>query len=143
MAIGKIGRDIIHGWSRSKGGKSGAEVILVAMVLIGIGYIGMLLGQMIQAAVSRQREFLADASAVQFTRNPLGISNALKKIGRLYKSSKIDSPNALEVSHMFFSLAIQSLFSTHPPLDERIRRIEPEFKGRVNEFGRLEPIPGL
>lgn len=143
MAIGKIGWDIIRGWSRTKGGKSGVEAILVAMLLIGIGYIGMLFGQMIQAAVSRQREFLADASAVQFTRNPGGIATALKKIGRLYESSRIDSPNALEVSHMFFSLAVQSLFSTHPPLDERIRRIEPEFKGRVKKFGRLEPIRGL
>lgn len=143
MAIGKIGRDSIRGWSRSKGGKSGAQAVLVAMLLIGIGYIGMLLGQMIQAAVSRQREFLADASAVQFTRNPGGIANALKKIGRFSESSRIDSPEALEISHMFFSLAVQSLFSTHPPLDERIRRLEPEFRGKVNEFGRLEPVRGL
>jgi Zn-dependent protease with chaperone function len=143
VAIGKIGRDIIDAWSRKKGGKSAAEVVLVAMLLIGIGYIGMLFGQMIQAAVSRQREFLADASAVQFTRNPEGIANALKKIGRFYKSSRIDSSEALEVSHMFFSLAVPSLFLTHPPLDERIRRIEPGFKGRVNEFGRLEPVRGL
>jgi Zn-dependent protease with chaperone function len=143
VVIANIGQAILRGSGRSRSKKGGGQVMLIALALIIIGYIGQLFGRMIQAAVSRQREFLADASAVQFTRNPVGIANALKKIGRFTKSSRIDSPNAPEVSHMFFSLAVQSLFSTHPPLDERIRRIEPSFKGKVNEFGRLEPIPGL
>jgi Zn-dependent protease with chaperone function len=143
VVIANVGQAILRGSGRSSSKKGGGQVMLVALALMAIGYIGQLFGRMIQAAVSRQREFLADASAVQFTRNPIGIASALKKIGRFSKSSRIDSPNAPEVSHMFFSLAVQSLFSTHPPLDERIRRIEPGFKGKVNEFGRLEPIPGM
>jgi Zn-dependent protease with chaperone function len=143
VVIANIGQAILRGSSRSRSKKGGGQIMLVALALVVIGYIGMLFGRMIQAAVSRQREFLADASAVQFTRNPVGIANALKKIGRFTKSSRIDSPNAPEVSHMFFSLAVHSLFSTHPPLDERIRKIEPGFRGKMNEFGRLEPIPGL
>lgn len=142
VAIANIGRAMLRGSGRSKSKKGGGQVLLVALLLVVIGYIGQLFGRMIQAAVSRQREFLADASAVQFTRNPAGMANALKKIGRFTKGSRIDSANAPEVSHMFFSLAVQSLFSTHPPLDERIRRIEPGFTGRVNEFGRLEAASG-
>jgi Zn-dependent protease with chaperone function len=143
VVIANIGQAILRGSRRSRSRKGGGQVMLVALALVVIGYIGLLFGRMIQAAVSRQREFLADASAVQFTRNPVGIANALKKIGGFTKSSRIDSPNAPEVSHMFFSLAVQSFFSTHPPLGERIRRIEPGFKGRVNEFGRIELVPGV
>ena len=142
MVIANIGQSILRGSSRSRSSKGKGQVMLVALALIVIGYIGQLFGRIIQAAVSRQREFLADASAVQFTRNPIGIANALKKIGGFSLGSMIKSPNAPEISHMFFCLAVQSLFSTHPPLDERIRRIEPGFKGRLNEFGRLDFAPG-
>jgi len=141
VVIANIGQAILRGGGRSRSKKGGAQVMLIALILIVIGYIGQFFGRMIQAAVSRQREFLADASAVQFTRNPIGIANALKKIGRFSMGSMIISPNAPEVSHMFFSLAVHALFSTHPPLDERIRRIEPGFRGRVNEFGKLGPEP--
>ena len=90
-----------------------------------IGYIGQLFGRIIQSAVSRQREFLADASAVQFTRNPGGIAGALKIIEGFTNGSRIASPNAHEASHLFFCTAIRSLFATHPPLNERIRRLDP------------------
>src|SRR5207248_1068677 len=87
----------------------------------------------IQAAVSRQREFLADASSVQFTRNPAGLAGALKKIGGFEYGSKIESPHAGEVSHMFFGNGVGESFlhltDTHPPLAERIRAIDPAFDG--------------
>ncbi len=89
-----------------------------------IGFSGFISGRLIQSAISRQREFLADASAVQFTRNADGIGSALEKIGGL--SSQIDSPHAETTSHMFFSPALsfnwlEGLFATHPPLAQRIQ----------------------
>jgi hypothetical protein len=93
---------------------------------------------MIQAAVSRQREYLADAAAVQFTRNPDGIAGALKKIGGA--GSRLTNPHAQEASHLFFATGLRSsmvgLLSTHPPLPDRIRRIDPAFDGR---FPELQP----
>jgi Zn-dependent protease with chaperone function len=95
----------------------------LGLCLQAIGFSGFLSGRMIQSGISRQREFLADASAVQFTRNPDGIASALEKIGGY--SSQIDSPHAETASHMFFSPALdlslfEGLFATHPPLDRRI-----------------------
>src|SRR5450830_1714513 len=75
---------------------------LLGLALIIIGWVGIIFGRLIQAAVSRQREFLADASSVQFTRNPLGLSGALQKIGRYSYGSRIESPHAEQTSHMFF-----------------------------------------
>jgi hypothetical protein len=98
--------------------------------LLIIGFVGQLFGRMIQAAVSRQREYFADASSVQFTRNPRGIAEALKKIGELLTGSRIQSPNAGEICHMFFGKAIRTLFATHPPLTDRIYRLQPDFNGQ-------------
>ncbi|MCH2368683.1 MAG: M48 family metallopeptidase, partial [Planctomycetes bacterium] len=111
--------------SSSKDDGGGGGIILVGLALLLIGYVGYLFGSLIKAAVSRQREFLADASAVQFTRLPDGIGGALRKIGG-YADGKLDSPKASEVSHMCFTSVSRSLFSfkTHPPLPERISRIE-------------------
>ena len=105
---------------------------LVGLALYVLGYIGVFFGNLIKAAVSRQREFLADASAVQFTRNPDGIAGALKKIGALAEGSRVRDPEAQEASHLFFGDAVGHLlgmFATHPPLVERIRRIDPSFEG--------------
>jgi hypothetical protein len=91
-----------------------------------------LFGRLIQAAVSRQREFLADASAVQFTRNPLGLAGALKKIGGATEGSELQSARAEEVSHFFFANGLKSEFfgfATHPPLEERIKALDPSFDG--------------
>ena len=109
--------------------------------LVAIGFFGMFFGSMIKAAVSRQREFLADASAVQFTRNPLGIAGALKKIGGFARGAVVKSPNAPEVSHLFFGQAtsgLMSMFATHPPLSERIARLDPAWDGEFVE-SRLPP----
>ena len=135
MVIAIVGRGLLRGSGRSRNKKGGGQTVLLALALMVIGYIGQLFGRIIQSAVSRQREFLADASAVQFTRNPGGIAGALKIIGGFTKGSRIASPNAHEASHLFFCTAIQSLFATHPPLDERIRRLDPGYSGQVNESG--------
>jgi len=114
----------------------GAVAIVVAMLvfgamLLGIGYTGVFFASLIQAAVSRQREFLADASAVQFTRNPDGIVGALKRIGGWKKKSLVKATYAKEASHLFFGQGLSSLFfATHPPLETRIQRIEPTFNGK-------------
>jgi len=135
MVIAIVGRGLLRGSGRPRNKKGGGQTLLLALALMVIGYVGQLFGRIIQSAVSRQREFLADASAVQFTRNPGGIAGALKIIGGFAKGSRIASPNAHEAGHLFFSTAIRSLFATHPPLDERIRRLDPGYSGRVNESG--------
>ena len=106
-------------------------VVVIAGVFFLVGGIGSIFARLIQAAVSRQREFLADASAVQFTREPAGLAGALKKIGGWNDGSRVRSPQALAVSHMFF--AEGGLFkwgmATHPPLQVRIRALEPDWVG--------------
>lgn len=106
-------------------------VLGVGFALIVIGYIGVIFGRIIKSAISRQREFLADASAVQFTRSADGIGGALRKIGGLSRTnglgSHIHHPNAEQLSHLFLATPKQTflnnLFATHPPLKERLRRI--------------------
>jgi len=120
-----------HGGRRSDRDNSAMAMLAAGVGLMVIGFLGSFFGSLIKASVSRQREFLADASAVQFTRNPNGIAGALKKIGGLDAGSLIESPNAPESSHLFFGQALrggfQSLFATHPPLEERIARLDPSF----------------
>ena len=122
--------------SSSKEGGGGAIAILaIGLGLLVVGYAGVFFGQLIKAAVSRQREFLADASAVQFTRLPGGISGALKKISGYVFQSKINSPHAEQASHMFFgegvSHVLGAVMATHPPLATRITRIEPDWDGAI------------
>jgi len=123
---------------RSSKDKSPAAIMGLGVGLIVIGYTGTFFGKLIKAAVSRQREFLADASAVKFTRNPAGISGALKKLGGYVGGSQMDAANASEFSHMFFGEGTSSLFgalATHPPLTERIKRIDPRWDGK---FARID-----
>jgi Zn-dependent protease with chaperone function len=112
------------------GGKNGGAILGVALVALIVGSIGAFFGRMIKAGVSRQRELLADASAVQFTRQTEGLAGALKKIGGLHEGSQLtDKAKAEEVSHMLFGegLSMSGLFATHPPLVERIRLLDPSF----------------
>jgi Zn-dependent protease with chaperone function len=130
--------------SRDAGG--GAMAILaLGAGLAAVGFFGTFFGNLIKAAVSRQREFLADASAVQFTRDPDGIAGALKKIGGFAAGSSVQSPNAPEASHMFFGRAtsgFSAMFSTHPPLKERIRRVDPSWDGVLPEdVERAQAVP--
>lgn len=146
LVIGLIGRGILRGMLRGRvrvGGsgknKGGGIAIIFAigLALMIIGYVGYLFGRLIQAAVSRQREFLADASAVQFTRNPGGIGGALKKIGGYAIGARLNTDKAAEIGHFFFCQAFRSsfggLWATHPPLEERIRAVEPQWDGRLHE----------
>lgn len=108
------------------------------------GWAGVLLGRGIKGIISQQREYLADAAAVQFTRNPQAVAAALKKIGGLSQHGFLSSPKAEEASHMFFVRGLASGFgefmSTHPPLETRIARIDPYFDG---EFPEIEPLKDL
>ncbi|MBC8243931.1 MAG: M48 family metallopeptidase [Verrucomicrobia bacterium] len=129
--------------SRNEGG--GAALIGIAgLGIMASGGLGILMGNLIKSAVSRQREYLADASAVQFTRNPEGLSGALKKIGALSMGSRLVSPHADEASHMFFGNGMRkswfAITSTHPPLLERIQLLEPSFDGDFSEV-KIEEKP--
>ncbi len=121
---------------------SGLLFPVLGLALLLIGWAGVFFGRLIKAGVSREREYLADASAVQFTRNPIGLAGALCKIGALSRHGLIASPRAETASHMFFAQAVRSrflaLFSTHPPLDQRIRVLDPAWRG---EFPAMEPQP--
>jgi len=106
-------------------------------VIMVVGFLGQICARMIQAAISRQREYLADASAVQFTRDPNTISGALKVIGASAGSSAIKIPTAQQASHMFFAEGVSSAFgglSTHPPIADRIRKIDPQFDGNYSKY---------
>lgn len=122
---------------RNSNDKGGGAIVIVGLSMAVIGGIGLLCGRLIKSAVSRQREFLADASAVQFTRNPDGLAGALTKLGQVSNGSKILTPTAEEASHLFFGEALPSVamfgswFATHPPLQDRIRRL-----GRVPNFAQ-------
>jgi len=135
--LSMIGHTILRGFryggSRRSNGNSGVPIIALGAGLLVIGYAGTFFGNLIKAAVSRQREYLADAAAVQFTRNPHGIADALKKIGGLSQGSRMTVAAADEASHMFFGqvhpLFLNSIMATHPPLPKRIRAIEPSWDG--------------
>jgi Zn-dependent protease with chaperone function len=134
LLIGLIGFRILRGTSNSSSSRKGAGPLLfLGAGLMLIGYAGTFFGKLIKAAVSRQREFLADAAAVQFTRNPQGIGGALMRIGAIPDGSLLKNPKSAEISHFFFSQGVsvffESLFATHPPLTERIRRILPGWDG--------------
>jgi Zn-dependent protease with chaperone function len=144
VAISQIGFLLMRTMpsQRSSSDKGSGNLFLLGLGLYLLGMGGAFFGWLIQAAVSRQREFLADASAVQFTRNPEGIGGALKKIGGLAEGSRMKSAHAGEVSHMFISDAFMgqrftSMMATHPPLKERIRRLDPQFDG---SFPDVAPV---
>ncbi|WP_031381819.1 M48 family metallopeptidase [Vibrio parahaemolyticus] len=128
--------------SSSDSNKGFAVIILIAIVCLVLGWLGTLFGNMIKAAISRQREFLADASAVQFTRNDQGIAGALKKIGSNVQGSTLNTKASDEMSHMMFGQSkfsgFSGLFATHPPLDERIRRIEPHWDGSYAQHSHAQ-----
>ena len=131
LVIGIIGYYILRAGGRSR--KNGGGIAVLGIGLLVIGYAGTFFGNIIKAAVSRQREFLADASAVQFTRNPDGISGALINIGASQYGSNIENPECSEISHCLFGAGMSSfysgLFATHPPLEERIKRVKPSWDG--------------
>ncbi|MGH8136093.1 MAG: M48 family metalloprotease, partial [Steroidobacteraceae bacterium] len=136
MVIALIGRFVLRHAPRGGGGRKGggaiAIIMLAALAVMILGYIGLFFGRLIQAAVSRRRESLADASAVQFTRDPTGLRGALVKIGALGVGSVFQDTDAEEVAHLLFASGVTRAFATHPPLEDRILEIDPSF--RAGEF---------
>src|SRR5919198_2779076 len=128
LALAVIGRFLLWGGSGRRS-KNAAPLLLVALAALIAGYVGVFFGRLIKAAVSRQREYLADASAVQFTRQTEGLTGALKKIGGLPTGSKMSNGKVEDVSHMLFGdgLKLSSWFATHPPLPDRIKVLDPTF----------------
>lgn len=155
MIINTIGRGFFessrnsrhHYSTRGDRRDSGGALMLLGLALIVIGWLGQFFGALIRSAVSRQREFLADASSVQFTRNPEGIGGALQVIGGYRDTSSIRHHRAHELGHFFFCAAyersLSDLFATHPPLNERIRRVLPSWKGSYlqADVENIEPRP--
>ena len=129
--LGAIGGFVMR--STEGRSKEAGAIFVAGLGLYIIGYIGLFFARLIKASVSRQREFLADASGVQFTRNPDGLAGALDQIRA--GTSLVVNRHAEDVSHLFFGQAIavgfESLFATHPPLDERIKRINPRFQPQL------------
>lgn len=128
LLLAVVGRGLLRGQMVRRRRENQAGLFL-GLALVALGYVGVFFGKLIKAAVSRQREFLADAAAVEFTRNPRGIAGALEKIGKDHDGSRIQDHHAEELSHLFFSNGLGSAISrslaTHPPLDERVRRLDP------------------
>ena len=132
MVLGLIGRLIVRGGYHtsivsSRRDRGTPVVLIVGLGLVILGGIGVFFARLIKAGVSRQREYLADASAVQFTRQSEGIANALKKIGGYADGSSITAADPEEVSHMLFGSGsrLAGLFATHPPLTKRIQALDP------------------
>jgi Zn-dependent protease with chaperone function len=135
LLIGMIGLRILQFGGRGSDSKGAAPIVVVAFAMMVLGFIGVFFANLIKAAVSRQREWLADASAVQFTRQTDGLEGALKKIGGIPTGSRLrDSRGAAEVSHMLFGEGVKksftSLFATHPQLTDRIKALNPNFDPR-------------
>ncbi len=136
--VGRFLMESIRHFRGSRDSKNSGGLILALLVggliIWAVGSVGVLFARMIQAAISRQREFLADASAVQFTRLPDGIAGALKKIGGFPEHGRIMAPAAAEARHMFFAgSSLNSVMATHPSLEQRIKAIDPSWNGTMLE----------
>lgn len=152
LLIGMIGLRVLQFGGRGSDSKRALPLVAFAFAMMVLGYVGVFFANVIKAAVARQREWLADASAVQFTRQTDGLEGALKKIGGIPTGSQLrNSRNAAEVSHMLFGEGVRwsftSLFATHPPLTDRIRALNPDFDpGEIAELQQRyanQPPDGL
>lgn len=146
MVLGLIGRIVLRGsfhrrvFSARRDRQGGLPVLAIGLALVILGWLGVLIARLIKAAISRKRESLADASAVQFTRQTEGLAGALKKIGGYEAKSYIRAADPEQVSHMLFSFGsarFTSLLATHPPLTERIRALDPSFRAEDYETVRI------
>jgi Zn-dependent protease with chaperone function len=150
LFIGAIGEFLMRSQRGSRDSRASAPIFLAGLALLLIGYVGLFFARLIKAGVSRQREFLADASSVQFTRNPDGIAGALDQIRAASQGALIGNRYAEDLSHMFFGQSVQmwlgGLFDTHPPVEERIRRAHPRFQApeyrRTRAKAALPPEAG-
>jgi hypothetical protein len=145
LSVALLGKQLLR--AGGAGRKNGAVLALAGGLIAAVGYVGAFFGKVIKAAVSRQREYLADAAAVQFTRDSEGIASALKKIGGHGFGARLISAHAEEASHFFFGPISDDFlsldwFATHPPLEDRIRLLDPTWNGRfmITADGIAEPI---
>lgn len=150
LLLAVIGRKILEHVRFDSRDKSAGAIMVVAFAALAVGYIGLFFGRMIKAGVSRSRELLADASAVQFTRQTVGLAGALKKIAGLREGATLERRGeAEEISHMLFGdgVGLSGLFATHPPLMQRIQALEPSFRSdqlaQLERRWRSEPPNGL
>ncbi|UCC14797.1 MAG: M48 family metallopeptidase [Gammaproteobacteria bacterium] len=148
MSVNMLGRAMMRTAGRRRfgrsGGRSGLVLVLGGSALYTLGLAGVLAGRLIQAAVCRQREYLADASAVQFTRQTDGLAGALRLIRGRASMSHMRAGRAEEIGHMLFVAgrrAFASLFATHPPIEARLRALEPHGAGRLGGDAGSAPAP--
>ncbi|MDO5310233.1 MAG: M48 family metalloprotease [Planctomycetia bacterium] len=139
MGISGLSNRTYRSKSDSKAALAILAIVVVTAVLCAIGWLGSFAGNLISLAISRQREYLADASSVRLTRNPRGLAGALMKIGCPSVGSAIQAPKSVETAHMFFSSVFSSSFltelqQTHPPLLKRILAIYPSFQGEFPQY---------
>ncbi|NGP54253.1 M48 family metallopeptidase [Thioalkalivibrio sp. XN8] len=151
VAVSTVGRMMLRGGtfggqrvrvSSRRGGGGAAALMAIGLAILVLGSVGVLAGRLLQAAVSRQREQLADAAAVQFTRNPAGLANALKRIAASPLSSAVRAVRREEIGHMLFATGRRSLtglLATHPPLEQRIQALDPQW--RPGDPAPPEPVP--
>jgi len=135
--IGDIGHLLLRSGHRVRSGSSsngaGIGLPVLGLALTALGWLGGLAAGFIKAAISRQKEFLADASAVQYTRSPESIADALKVIGGYVPGTLVHAARAMEMSHIFFGQIehrLWQVFATHPPLPMRITRVDPDWDGQ-------------
>ncbi len=130
LMLSILARIVMRGARGGRNSRGAAPILLVALAVAVVGAIGVFFGRLIKAGLSRQREYLADASAVQFTRDKTGVAGALKKIAITAQGSQLTVADGEEFSHMLFGdgIGYSRLFATHPPLMERIRRVDPAFR---------------
>jgi len=141
MALYVVGRILMHSGGRSR--KGGAQILLIGLALILLGLLGAFMGKIMQAAISRQREYLADADATRYTGDPDALAGALKKIGGLSQmgANKARHDELEEARHMMFaelSNKMSGLLSTHPPLVKRIQALDPAFDPEINGWPVIE-----
>ncbi len=144
MALYVVGRILMH--SGGRGRKGGAQILLIGIALILLGLLGAFMGKIMQAAISRQREYLADADATRYTGDPIALAGALKKIGALSQqgANKVRHDELEEARHMLFaelSNKMSGMLSTHPPLVKRIQALEPGFDPEINGWPEIENAP--
>jgi hypothetical protein len=146
IVIGYVGSIVLRSLRHTRGSSRNSGNAILALFLLGlgltiIGFVGTFFGSLIKAMISRQREYLADAYAVQFTRQREGIAGALKKIGGHTSGSALSAATAAEYSHAYFAKGLHEIFATHPPLEERILKIDPQWDGHYIETSQDDLVP--
>ncbi|MGM0449747.1 MAG: M48 family metalloprotease [Pseudomonadota bacterium] len=146
LLIGQLGQYLVHFgiWGRGRrhhGHRSRYDgaLVIVGAVLVVVGYVGLFMGRVIKSAVSRQREYLADAAAVQFTRNPEGIGGALYRIGAAASGSRLNATShAEDLNHLCFgeSVSLARLLASHPPIEARLNAIDETLLVRMKSRDR-------